>query len=281
MGELKVTALAPWFGSNRMLAHEVGAALAGCKWVGVVFAGSLCEVPHIKARTINVNDKHKHIINLAMVAADGTLGPKLYRGLRRLPCSDHVLKASQDRCRARESVEWNGEPDLDWASDYFCAVWMGRSHIAGSFDEFHGKTSKRWNANGGDSNTRYRSAVGSLRGWRKVLNSCNFTHDDCFDFIARCEDKPETGIYCDPPFPGPGDQYKHKFSEADHRQLASFLKRFEYARVVCRFYDHPLIRELYSEDDGWRWRMLEGGRKQSNAAAPEVLITNELELPLF
>lgn len=274
MSELTVTALAPWFGSNRMLAHEVGVALSGCKWVGVVFAGSLCEVPHIKARTINVNDKHKHIINLAMVAADGTLGPKLYRGLRRLPFSDCVLKASQDRCRAREAIEWSGQPDLDWAADYFCAVWMSRSHIAGSFDEFHGKTSKRWNANGGDSNKRYRSAVASLPAWRRVLQACNFTHDDCFDFLARCEDSPTTGVYCDPPFPGPGDQYKHKFSEADHRKLADWLGRFEYTRVVCRFYDHPLIRELYDENE-WHWRRLEGGRKQTNEKAPEVLITNQ------
>lgn len=30
-----INALAPWYGSNRMLAEHVGKALEGCTWVGV------------------------------------------------------------------------------------------------------------------------------------------------------------------------------------------------------------------------------------------------------
>jgi hypothetical protein len=41
---------------------------------------------------------------------------------------------------------------------------------------------------------------------------------------------------------------------------------------VCRFYDVPLVRELYPADR-WEWRHLEG-RKQTNEAAPEVLLVN-------
>jgi hypothetical protein len=55
--------------------------------------------------------------------------------------------------------------------------------------------------------------------------------------------------------------------------LAGVLASFERARVVCRFYDHPLIRELYPRELGWVWRRFTG-RKQSNAQAPEVLILN-------
>jgi hypothetical protein len=32
-----VTALAPWFGSNRILAENVGKAVAGSSWVGIPF----------------------------------------------------------------------------------------------------------------------------------------------------------------------------------------------------------------------------------------------------
>lgn len=39
----KVSAIASWFGSNRMLAPRVGEALTGCDWVGIVFAGGMCE----------------------------------------------------------------------------------------------------------------------------------------------------------------------------------------------------------------------------------------------
>jgi hypothetical protein len=42
--------------------------------------------------------------------------------------------------------------------------------------------------------------------------------------------------------------------------------------VVCRFYDHPLIHEIYPEGR-WTWRRLVG-RKQSNAEASELLVIN-------
>jgi len=32
-----------------MLGAHVGKALQGCSWVGIPFAGGLCEVPHIDA----------------------------------------------------------------------------------------------------------------------------------------------------------------------------------------------------------------------------------------
>lgn len=271
------TALAPWFGSNRTLGHEVGAALKGCRWVGIPFAGGMPEVLHLSAPTIVVSDVHRHVVNLASVVAHPLLGPRLYRELRRLPFHPDMLKAGQAASSTYEylkgpDVSMDDEQRLHAAKWYFVAVWMGRSANAGTEREFSGGLSVRWNANGGDSNTRYRSAVKSLVAWRRCLQRCNFVVADCFDFLARCHDKPDTGIYCDPPFLGPGDKYKHKFTEEQHRKLAHWLAMFEYATVVCRFYDHPLVRELYP-DDLWTWRSLVG-RKQSNADAPEVLLVN-------
>lgn len=45
-----------------------------------------------------------------------------------------------------------------------------------------------------------------------------------------------------------------------------------HCRVVCRWYDTPLIRELYPEGP-WSWHRLVG-RKQTNAPGPEVLLTS-------
>lgn len=50
------TALAQWFGSNRILGHAVGEALAGCRWVGIPFAGGMPELLHLTARTVVVSD---------------------------------------------------------------------------------------------------------------------------------------------------------------------------------------------------------------------------------
>jgi DNA adenine methylase len=271
----KVTALAPWFGSNRMLAPAVGEELAGCKWVGIPFAGGMSELVYITASTIVVNDKHRHVINLARVVADANLRRQMVARLNRLPFHPDTLAAAQDYCR---SFEPKGPADVTLAESYFICCWMGRSGKAGTDGEFSGGLPIRWNANGGDSNTRYRSALRSTAAFQRIMRRCNFDTQDAFEFIDRCEDNERTGIYCDPPFPDAGRKYVHNAGKTDaeernwHLALKNELERFHKARVVCRFYDHPLVRELYPEPR-WTWRTLKG-RKQSNAEAPEVLVMN-------
>lgn len=273
---MTTTALAPWFGSNRLLAHRVGELLAGCEWVGVPFAGGMSELAHITARTLLVNDLHRGVINLAVTLADPKLGPKLIRQLRRVPVDGDVLAAAQVRCQARMAVgrpHRDEMPDLAFAGDYFVCAWMGRNGTAGTGREFNSGLSVRWDAGGGDSAVRFRSATESLTEWQAIMRRCTFTILDVFAFLDRCKDAPRHGLYLDPPFPGPGDDYKHKFTETDQRKLAARVAAFERTRVVVRFYDHPLIRELYPERE-WTWHHPEGGRTQANKAAPEVLIVN-------
>jgi len=292
-----VGALAPWFGGNRTLAHHVGEAMKGCSWVGVPFAGGMSEVAHLDATSIAVNDRHCAVINLAAIVADPIKGPQLYRRLRRHAFHPSTLAAAQAACKARNRISsqdpspktqdldhGNYVPSLDWAESYFVAVWMGRNDRAGTGREFEGGLSNRWNTKGGDSNTRYRSAVAALVEWRRILARCNFSTLDCFDFLAKCQDIEGHGIYCDPPFPDVGHRYRYTFSLDDHARLARVLAKYDAARVVCRFYDHPLIRELYPESRGsrlvgreWIWIPLGGGRKQNNksgAKVPEVLVMN-------
>lgn len=111
----QIATLASWFGSNRTLAEHVGTALEGCEWVGIPFAGGMSEVVHITARSLQVNDLHRHLINLAMVAADVGLGPRLYRRLRRSIFHPEVLEAAQQHCRICEQLQPR-MPDLGWAT---------------------------------------------------------------------------------------------------------------------------------------------------------------------
>jgi DNA adenine methylase len=270
---MKLTAVAPWFGSNRMLAARVGEIMGSLKWIGVPFAGGMSELFHLRARTVVANDLHRHIINLARVIADPQLGPALYRRLRRMVLHPDELSDAQFRCEIKEGMETRGfEPDLEWATDYFVCAWMSRSHSAGSSDEFSSGMSLRWNANGGDSATRYFNAARSIPAWRRALSHCSFTCIDAIDFIGKCRDEPGNGIYCDPPFPGPGDRYKHRVDENFQRRLCDVVGRFSQCRVVMRFYDHALIREIYREPK-WCWNHLRG-RTQANKEAPEVILTN-------
>ena len=282
---MKIKALAPWFGSNRKCAKHVGEELTGCKWVGIPFAGSMAEIPHIKASTIVVNDKHENIMNLACVVANDADRAHLLNRLRKKLFHPRELLEAQNRCIQRMNSKGLFHPACSMepiaaAEDYFVAVWMGRSGKAGTSVEFQGGLPVRWNANGGDSNTRYRSAVESLDAWGAALRSCNFTTLDGFQFLNdKVKDQPRHGLYIDPPFPDVSNEYRHDCGANEseqlkwHTRLRDALRRFKHTRVVCRFYDHPLIRELYPEPE-WTWRYLTGGRDQANQYKPEILIIN-------
>ena len=281
-GAMKIGTLAQWYGSNRYLAEHVGAALRGCEWVGVPFAGGMCELPYIEARTVIVADKHAHVINLALAVADESMCQLLSRRLDSEPFHEALLVLCQRSLREREEQAdrhggplWKpgDRPDYEWAFAYFFSVWASRAEAAGTRGEFDAGFSVRWTAGGGDSCVRFRNAAAGLKEWQQVMRRCTFVCLDVFEFLAEAarRKRPGHGLYLDPPFPGPGDKYKHPFSREQHRRLAGELAAMGPIRVVCRFYDDPLIRELYPAPV-WEWRHLEGGRKQSNAAAPEVLL---------
>ncbi|MBY0515110.1 MAG: hypothetical protein K2P78_14550 [Gemmataceae bacterium] len=268
------TTAVPWFGSNRTNAHRVGERLKGCRWVGVPFAGGMCELMHIDAPTIMVGDLHRQVINLANVLAHRVYGPQLIRALRRVPFCEPTLKAAQEFCASL--VWWKPPDDFDppmnpgAALEYFICAWMSRNGTAGTRSEFTASFSHRWGAGGGDSAGRFRNAARGLVAWRRIFERCTFVVMDVFDFLERTKDQPKHALYLDPPFPDVGGSYKHTFTVEHHRRLAERLTAFEHCRVLCRFYDHPLIRELYPEP-AWHWERF-NGRRQTNTPGPEVLL---------
>lgn len=155
---------------------------------------------------------------------------------------------------------------------YFVAVWMNRGGKAGTTEGFDGTLPIRWNANGGGSNRRYRTAIEALDAWGETFRRCEFTCMDAFDFIGKCQDTAEIGIYADANWPDVGGEYTHRIDQAGQCKLAGVLRRFAHARVVVRFGEHELIRELYTDTGGWTWHPL-ASRNQANDVKPEFLIT--------
>jgi DNA adenine methylase len=274
---MKITAIAPWYGSNRLLAHHIGPLLTGCRWLGIPFAGGMCELTSFPLSTfpstVLVSDLHAHVLNLAAVVAEDKLSGQLQDRLAKLPFHPTILEQAQGRCLKREvkaDALWFGaesenlrKPDLSWAIDFFVCSWMGRNGTAGTKGEFTSPLSVRWNAGGGDSATRFRHAAESLGEFNRILRRCTFVRLDVFAFLNRCYDDAECGLYLDPPFIGVGDCYKFTFPDVDHGRLGSALHGFRKLRIVLRYYDHPLIRQLYPEAD-WKWLRLEGGKKQAH-----------------
>lgn len=272
---MNVTALVDRFGSNRMHADMPAALLRTCKprisCVNVPFAGGMCEIAHFEANVINVNDLDLHVINLANVVRDRRA--ELVERLDATPFHPEMLKQAQECCRKNGQSYCNPNP-FDWAYHYFVASWMTRGGKMGTKGEFEQGLSVRWKAGGGDSVVRFRSATEGIAEWQQVMRKCTFHTLDCFDFLGECKkrDIAENAVYADPPWPDDGDNYTHKFTDAMQRRLAGVLTSFEKARVVVRYGDHPLIRELYPEDR-WTWRRLTS-RTQANKDKAEVLLTN-------
>lgn len=271
----QVKAIAPWFGSSRIIAAHVGEALRGCNHVVVPFAGGCCELLAMEARTIIANDRHAHVMNLGSVLSDRQHARELYRTLKRLPFHESQLDESQQACRDWESASIKDLGDVHTAAHFAVASWMGRNGRAGTDGEFNGGLSVRWEAGGGDSCVRWRSFVRSIPAWHRVLERVTFLCRDAFDVLNQVKDRKWHGVYVDCPWPEDGDKYVHKFTPEDHVRLRDKLATFKETRVVVRYGDHPTIRELYPEPQ-WTWKEITG-RTSANKSKSEVLIRNGVE----
>ena len=290
--DMKNTALLPWFGSKRNLAPMIVDELGRhtCYWEP--FCGSMAVLlikPAVSQET--VNDLHGDLINLARVIQDPRLGPQLYRRCRRVFACREFMEESAARFRARGNMPASESPDLERAYDYFVCSWLGRNGVAGT-QSFNQGFSRRFTKNGGHSGTRWASAVDSIPEWRKRMRRVTILSEDAIGLIERIEDAAGIAIYCDPPYlaetrsSGAGfgrghgsSKYIHDFDAADHERLAAALRRFQHARVVVSYYDHPDLERLYPS---WTQRRIvvtkamasQGVRARNDVRVTEVLLLN-------
>lgn len=278
----EVTAMTPYYGSNRASARRVGELLGRRSWVGVPFLGSGTELRWIDCRAGVGSDLNHHVINLAKTLRDPLLRQALVDDLACTPFHVDELSDAQDRLRAIEATlaavspaSENG-PVLDWARDYFVAAWMTRSASAGTGDELTGPLAVRWTSSGGDSAVRYRSAVEAIEAWGRALACWNFVRMDGVEFVGRCRDDRHHAVYADPPWTdGPGDKYAHTMSEVQHGELAAALLSKRASPIVVRIGDTPTARRLYPAAAGWTWERSKT-RSQANADVAEALVCRNL-----
>lgn len=158
------------------------------------------------------------------------------------------------------------------AVNYFITQWIGRSGNGSTPKELEGNISTRWNANGGDSNTRFRSATNAIHDFAREFRRCSFVRLDFRQFLQSVSDQDGGGLYLDPPWPDAGEEYLHPFSDQDQNELWAAVSRFQNVRIVMRFGEHGKIRSLYREQDGWQW-IEAAGRTQGNSKQTEWFIT--------
>jgi DNA adenine methylase len=280
MASNSINALAPWFGGKRTMAPKIIEAIGRhtCYWEP--FCGSMAVLmvkPPVAMET--VNDMHGDLVNLARVVRDRTLGPVLYRRLRRTLAAKALLDESAGRWKAYGDSPAPDSPDVDRAYDYFLTSWLGRNGVSGT-ESYNQGFSLRFTKNGGHSATRWASAVDSIPAWRERLRSVTILNQCGIGLCERIEDARGVAIYADPPYLKKGAKYRHDFTPIQHVRLSAALRRFRFTRVVVSYYEHPNLVNLYP---GWHKAKVkatkalvsQGMRDATGATeAPEVLLSN-------
>ena len=291
--QAKLKAIAPWFGSKRSMASLIVDVLGDHRAYWEPFCGSMAVLFAKKpSQQETVNDLHGHLVNLARTLADPQQAERLYARSSRTLCSTDLYW---------QSVEWlDALPDDEVLSNseaayhFLLASWMGRNGTSGCVRSTF-QPSVRFTPGGGSSSTRWRSAVESIPDWHDRLRNVGILNRDGFGLIEKIADVAGVAIYADPPYlrttrgSGGGSRYLHDFDEHsapllgegdDHERLAELLGRFQKARIVVSYYDHPRIRRLYA---GWRVidckrqknLHVQNRRGQGQCDAPEILLVND------
>jgi DNA adenine methylase len=280
MSEMKIRAIAPWFGAKRNLAAKIVEILGPHKVYWEPFCGSMAVLLNKSPCEMEtVNDLHGDLINLARVIQDKDLGFQLYDKLCRTLYTEQFFRESKERWTTGET---NGEPDLDRAYDYFVASWMGLNGVSGT-QRYNYQFALRWTVGGGQGARRWRSVVESMPAWHKRLQNVVIVQRDAFEILDNIKDAKETAIYCDPPYFDKSDKYVHDFTEEQHKQLALSLQRFKQAQVLVSYYDDPRLDSLY---EGFKKikctvstqslrNATRGSKKKTRKQQVEVLLIND------
>lgn len=267
----------PWFGADTMVCEQYAALMADCKHVTVPFCGGLSVVAHLveTAGEVVCNDKHALALNFYFCISNKTIREEVLSQLEVMPFSAELLEQAQSLCKKYSGGAFT---NIDAAVAYFVTAWMGRSGKSGTKTELNGGLAMRWDAGGGSSPLRFHTAVRSIQEvWGPICERCSFVCMDWQDVLAKVKDDPKCGVYLDPPWIGAGDDYQHGFTRDDHVLLANQLESyFVNTKVVLRYGDNALIRELYASDN-WTIREIKS-RDQANGEVSELCITN-FEVP--
>lgn len=304
---MKIKALSPWFGSKRTLAQAIIEELGVHRAYFEPFCGSMAVLlAKAPAAMETVNDLHGDLVNLARVVQHPKLGQRLYRRCRRLLMVETLFKEAARRWKVR-GIPPADTPDIERAIDFFYTSWVGRNGVVGTKSYDQGFAA-RYTPGGGHGGTRWRQAVSSIPAWRRRLASVTILNRCGFKLLDAISDEDGVVVYVDPPYVVKGARYvfddnikpacvsedewiaalefanQHTFDipierVAWHYVLAQRVKRFQKARVVVSYYEHPLVRLLYPQFVVRKCPVVKAlvqgnGHVKGAVEAPEILLLN-------
>lgn len=276
--------LLPWMGADTEVVDLYAAPLLQLAHVTIPFAGGCSMISRLSqddsaVKHMNASDKHHYATNLARCLADDNAREQVFALIEFMPLSEQIRYEAVEFLNAQRSEHQSkikaGHLLPDVAAMYFMTAWMGRGGACGTKTEMGSSSvSTRWIPSGGSSAKRWDTARQSLRDWwGPIMQRVTFLNDDAFDLLPNVNDRPDCGLYLDPPWVKEGRRYAFSFDVADHQLLAADVSRFEHSTVVLRYGDDPLIRRLYADQTRWSIQEIDS-RNSANNGVKELMITN-------
>jgi len=290
MQDMKIKAIAPWFGGKRTLAPRIIAELGQHHSYWDPFCGGisvLLQKPRVRQECLN--DLHGDLTNLAIVLSSDRC-PELHAKAAQTLYCEGLYNACKDAIAVKDFA-FAASPDsvtdahVNRALKYLVLSWMGRNGASGTA-RINYQFTMRYTNNGGDSATRWLKVTESIPAWHERLRGVVISRKDGIELFEKIEDAPGVAIYPDPPYINEGGAYEHSFDTNagsmfgdDHERMAEAACRFTHARIVISYYDHPRLDDLYP---GWtkvRCTMskalaAQNKRGANRSEAPEVLLIN-------
>lgn len=211
-----------------------------------VFGGSAAIMLNSTFRKRVYNDADGDLVNLFRVMADRPRRQELLRILRWHPPSRRIYDEDYALyVRGGFSFSAIADPvDRARATFFRMSFCFGGKIRSGGFQ----------------ITANDRAEIKELLRYRNVLRNFasigQFFHGTVIenlhyqDAIRIYGENRATVLFVDPPYMGTEDYYSHPFTTGDHVFLAQQLLTTP-APVVCTFYEHPLVTQLYPESHWW------------------------------
>lgn len=276
--KFKIKAIAPWFGSKRILAPKIVEEFGNHRSYFEPFCGSAAVLLAKKqCAKETLNDLHSDLTNLARVLANKKTAVQLYRRLQRILVHEHIHKDARKRYSLYENDEELDCPNIERAVDYMIIVWIGINGVAGTSISASNFVMKYGS---GSHAVLWNSVIESIPGWHQRLRNVDILNHNGMQLLERWEDAKGVVIYVDPPYLKKGGKYVHDFNDEDHSILANLLCRFSETRVIVSYYDDPQLDDLYPDWTKRRLKMtktmvnIRHHNKDQITTSPEVILIN-------
>jgi len=244
--------LIPYIGGKHRIAGKIAEYLraSGADCLVDVFGGSAAVLLNSSFKKRVYNDISGDLVCLFRTLADPELRVELFQRLRWMPPSRNIYDELSIGYK-RNCFSFSYLPEIERAA----AIFYRHQFAFGGKSRCGGFQVSLGDRQGIKEITRYRNTLRRLSSIGEFFRNTLIERLDFRQCISMYGKKINCVLFIDPPYVGTEHYYSHSgFSQFDHIFLAHQLAQCR-AKVVCTYYDHPLIRDLYPESH-WQWEVI-------------------------